>query len=382
PQGHTLYGNRLPTARQQWAVAGAALGWAAAMLGLFCLVARVQAPATPILQTIQNQFCGGLDARHYIDLAQHGYGAGETGFAEQYLMIVFFPLYPWLLRLFVPLGANLWVAGMGLNLCFTAAGVVLLYRCTARAFGEQAARLACVLQLAVPGSFFLVLPQTEALFFFLNFAFLDALQSRRFALAGAWGVLAALCRANGVLLAGYAVLHLVLLLRSGQRPKLRWVLPVAGPAAGLGGYLWLNAAVYGNPFQFTIYQREHWTNGFQLFTDTIQTMYGYIGKLDSPLAWFIGLWTVVLIMAEIALLAAAARRLPPDWLLLGAAGFGLMNGQLWLISAQRYALGMPALAPALAGLCDTRKKRMLAVHLLGGLGFLYFMAFTHHAPIY
>ena len=40
----------------------------------------------------------------------------------------------------------------------------------------------------------------------------------------------------------------------------------------------------------------------------------------DSLGIFIGLWTVVLILLEVLLLALAARRLPPDWLLLGLAG--------------------------------------------------------------
>ena len=52
-------------------------------------------------QALDARFYGNTDARHYLDLARYGYGAGEA-FPEQYLMIVFFPLFPWLLRLLNP----------------------------------------------------------------------------------------------------------------------------------------------------------------------------------------------------------------------------------------------------------------------------------------
>lgn len=376
-----------PAARSQLAAGAAALGWGLAVLGLLCLAARLQFPGEPIGQTIRWRFCGGLDARHYLDLARWGYGAGEQGFAEQYLMIVFFPLWPLLLRPFALLGCDLWVTGTVLALGFTALGCVYLYRCTWRMLGAWGAWFACVVQLALPGSFFFVLPQTEALFFCLNFAFLDALQGRRCLRAGVLGLLAALCRANGVLLAGYAVLWCWVRWRGGARMRGVWALPVLGPALGIGAYLLLNWWVYGNPWQFTVYQKEHWSNGFCLFSRAVRTMYAQTASGNPDWALYLGAWTVGVILAEALLLALAARRLPPHWLLLGLAGFFLMNGQTWLISAQRYALGMPVLPVAAAALCGGESKnaallRVAGTAVLAGLGAFYLWSFTHGAPIY
>lgn len=370
-----------PDARGQRLAAAGALLWALAMLAALCAAACAQYPGVPPLQAVRQALCGGLDARHYLDLARWGYGAGEAGFAEQYLMIVFFPLWPWLLRPFALLGADLWLTGTLLAVALTAAGTVLLYRCAFRLFGSgRAAGFACAVQLLLPGSFFFVLPQTEALFFCLNFAFLDAMQRDKPGQAGLFGLLASLCRANGVLLAGYAVLWWVAELRRGRRFAARWLLPAAGPAAGLAVYLGINWAVYGNAFQFAVYQREHWDHSFCLFPQAVAIMSRYISA-DS-LGIFIGLWTVVLILLEVLLLALAARRLPPDWLLLGLAGVAMMNGQTWLISAQRYALGMPALAPAAAVLAKRRWQRGALLAVLAVLWGIYFAAFAGHAPIY
>lgn len=357
---YAALGGRL-SRRRQAAVGAAALCWGLVLLAFLWAAAKAQEPGAPALQTIRYRFCGGLDARHYFDLARWGYGAGEADFAEQYLMIVFFPLWPLLLRPFALLGCDLWLAGTGLSLALTAAGTVFLYRCAVRVLCSAGGRrtdtpalFACAVQLAMPGSFFFALPQTEALFFCLSFAFLDAMQRRRYGLAGLLGMLAALCRANGALLAGYAVLQLWLQWRAGagsRRPRPAWALPVLGPAVGVGGYLALNWAVYENAFQFTVYQKQHWHHSFCLFTKALRTMYGEAASADSSRAVYLGLWTAVLILIEAVLLALAARRLPPHWLLLGLAGFVLMNGQTWLISAQRYALGMPALPLAAAAVC-------------------------------
>ena len=369
-----------PDARGQRLAAAGALVFCLGALAALCAAACTQAPGLPPLQALRSALCGGLDARHYLDLARWGYGAAEADFPEQYLMIVFFPLWGWLLRPFAWLGADLWLAGTALAVALTVAGTVFLYRCVFRLAGGRAAGFACAVQLLLPGSFFFVLPQTEALFYCLNFAFLDAMQQGKTARAGLLGLLAALCRANGVLLAGYAVLWCILAVRRGERPRPAWALPVAGPAAGIAVYLGINAAVYGNAFQFTVYQREHWYNGFCLFPQAVVIMSGQIGPDARGL--FLGVWTVALIVLECLLLALAARRLPPDWLLLGLAGVAMMNGLTWLISAQRYALGMPALPAAGAALARSRAARALALAALAVLWGIYFAAFAGHAPIY
>ena len=364
---------------QRLAVAGA-LAWCLFLLTALCIAAHRYAPDQTPLQAVASTLCGGLDARHYLDLARWGYGAGESGFAEQYLMIVFFPLWPWLLRPFALLGLNLWLVGTVLSIGLTAVGTLFLYRCVYRLSGSgRTAAFACAVQLLLPGSFFFVLPQTEALFYCLNFAFLDAMQRDKPGQAGLFGLLASLCRANGVLLTGYAVLWAILALRRNRRLRVSWLLPMAGPVAGLAVYLGINWAVYGNAFQFTIYQQQHWNHSFCLFPQAVAIMCRYIGS-DS-VGIYIGLWTVVLIFAELLLLVLASRRLPPDWLLLGLAGVAMMNGQTWLISAQRYALGMPALAPA-AGILARRWQKAVLLAVLAVLWGIYFAAFVNHAPIY
>ena len=363
-------------------VFGAALLWCFVMLTALCMAAWLQHPEFSPLHAVQSGLCGGLDARHYLDLARWGYGAAEDGFAEQYLMIVFFPLWGWLLRPFALLGADLWLAGTVLAVLLTAAGTVLLYRCAWRLTENRTtAVFACAVQLALPGSFFFVLPQTEALFYFLNFAFLDAMQRRRPGQAGLFGLLAALCRANGILLAGYAVAWIILALRRREKPRPAWALPVAGPAAGILVYLFLNWKVYGNAFQFTIYQKEHWHHSFCLFPQAIVNMCRY-ADLETPLGIYIGLWTVAVILLEVLIFALAAHKLRPDWLLLGLAGILMMNGQTWLISAQRYALGMPALPCAAVTVLQGRRGRMILLAGLGLLWCVYFAAFVSHAPIY
>ena len=104
--------------------------------------------------------------------------------------------------------------------------------------------------------------------------------------------------------------------------------------------------------------------------------------IETPLGIYIGLWTVAVILLEVLLFALAAHRLCPDWLLLGLAGILMMNGQTWLISAQRYALGMPALPGAAVTVVRGKVGRAILLAVLGVLWCVYFAAFVSHAPIY
>ena len=80
--------------------AGAAIAGAAFILVLhliFAVTAHINYPEADFRQAIEWQFYGNTDSRHYLDLSIYGYGTQEA-FPEQYLQIVFFPLYPALLH--------------------------------------------------------------------------------------------------------------------------------------------------------------------------------------------------------------------------------------------------------------------------------------------
>ena len=305
-----------PDARGQRLAAAGALLWALAMLAALCAAACAQYPGVPPLQAVRQALCGGLDARHYLDLAPLGLRRRGGRLCRAVPDDRVFPLWPWLLRLFALLGADLWLTGTLLAVALTAAGTVLLYRCAFRLFGSgRAAGFACAVQLLLPGSFFFVLPQTEALFFCLNFAFLDAMQRDKPGPAGLFGLLASLCRANGVLLAGYAVLWWVAELRRGAA--------VFGPVAAAGGRACGGAGgVFGHQLggvrqRFPVYRLPAGTLGSQLLPVPPGGGDHEPLHLRRQSGHFYRLWTVVLILLEVLLLALAARRLPPDWLAAG-----------------------------------------------------------------
>ena len=117
---------------------------------------------------MEAQFYGNTDARHYLDLAQYGYGSGEA-FHEQYLMIVFFPLFPWLLRLLNIFGwFDYRVLALVVQLPLFCAAGCGLFTLVCRQYDRRTAWLALVLLVVSPASVFFFAPMTESLFLALT----------------------------------------------------------------------------------------------------------------------------------------------------------------------------------------------------------------------
>ena len=97
---------RGPAARREILLAALAfLLFAVLVQGTVVLCAVRQSPGAG-LESALGQFFGGIDAPHYISLARYGYqNEWNETVAEQHLRIVFFPLFPWLLRALNVFGA-------------------------------------------------------------------------------------------------------------------------------------------------------------------------------------------------------------------------------------------------------------------------------------
>lgn len=358
----------------------------AGVQGAFVLWCLCRYPGTPLLQALQQQFYGNTDARHYIDLALYGYGSGEL-FPEQYLMIVFFPLFPWLLRLLNPFGWLDWgILALAVQPPLFAAAGAGLFALVRDRFGKATAWRTLALLLVSPASVFFWSPMTESLFLALSVWYVFCLERDRWGGAALLGMLAGLTRAPGGLLPGLAVLYLVQRCRGGRRPPwFAWGAALA-PALGLGGYFALNQWVYGRWDQYAVYQKEHWDQGMGLFTETIRYHLRYLFSWwdsDRTAAVWVCLTAVVCILLAFALLAAAARCLPASWLGYGLAYLAVTMGATWLLSAPRYAVALFSLPAALALLLQghPRLTRCTWAVLLG-FNLAYTGAYLTHSAIY
>ena len=200
---------------------------------VFCHAAQANNPGVGLAQAMEWQFYGNTDARHYIDLAQYGYGTGGA-FAEQELMIVFFPLFPALLRVVhLLVGGSYPLLGLAVQGPLFAGAAVSLYTLVSRRWGERQAVLTLALLMASPAAVFFAVPMTESLFLLVTVRYVLAWDRRQWGRCAVLGVLAGLCRAPGGLLLGLAALELAAAWRRGKRPALASILAMLAPAAGL-----------------------------------------------------------------------------------------------------------------------------------------------------
>jgi hypothetical protein len=134
---------------------------------------------------------GRWDAVHYLTIATQGYSGTN---------MAFFPLYPILIWMFGGLLANHLIAGILIsNACFFF-GLLFLYKLLEHEYDRTVARRAIFYVSIFPTAIYFSAVYTESLFFMLTVASFYYMRSQRWLMAGAIGFLAALTRAEGVLL--------------------------------------------------------------------------------------------------------------------------------------------------------------------------------------
>jgi hypothetical protein len=119
-------------------------------------------------------------------------------------------------------------------------------------------------------------------------------------------------------------------------------------ALGFAAYLLLNWKVSGNPFQFLIYQREHWSQTMgsvgNTLTYTIENAFHYADVSARQ-----GIWVpqLVSIVIEFAMMLATWRTAHPADGAYALVYAWVSFSPTWLLSGPRYLMAMYALYPML-----------------------------------
>lgn len=276
------------------------------------------------------------DAEHYISIAVHGYSAPEAPFSN----VVFFPLYPWLIRLVaLPFGiigplAESGAALTGLLISNVSLVIGLLYMraLVERDFGSAIAGRSVVYMLVFPTTLFLSSVYAEPLFLATAAASLYHARRGEFYRAGLAGALAALTRPFGFLL----LVPLLVELATQRAPARAWPSLALVPA-GLAMFFAVLWAQFGDPLTYLAagegWGRElHWP--WEILSGYLR---GPLTMFDWPYAW--------LDLASIAGLAwltfVGWQLLPKSYAAYSTAGLllALSSGIAWF-SAARHALAL------------------------------------------
>ncbi len=319
------------------------------------------------------------DGPHYLGIAQNFYVTeGDPRFH-----IVFFPLYPFFIRIFSYLtGGNFFAAAMVVsNLCAAGSGI-LLYELFALDLERKDSLFAVLLAMILPGAMFLGAPMTESLFLLLCAACAYCARKQKYLLASLLGALAAFTRSVGVLLAAFMAAEMLLALLADGKWQAKRILGYIGclllVLLGTAGYLAVNYFVTGDAFTFLAYQRDHWHQSLGLFWNTAayQTEYllNALATGDHRMALGLYLPNLLCAFGALAIMAPASRKIRPSYTFYFLSYFAISIGCSWLLSGPRYLAVCFPLAFGLEALLHKAPRwlRALAVILL----FLSLCAYT------
>lgn len=304
--------------------------WLGAFFGYAVLAGRPDG----FLRYFWERFTTAGDGYYYKFIAENGYvSSGENVNA-----IVFYPLYPLLMRcLGTLLGGRTALAGLLISQICCGLSSVVLAELAKKECPHPGAALAAY--WLYPFGFFCLGVFTEGLFLLLAILGLYLLRERRWLWAWLAGALCALTRTQGILL----LLPGVYCAWRDCREKKRWswkYLAAAGPLLGFGVYLCVNKAVCGSFFAYQYYESiEPWWQTPQWLGDTIAQQLDMILQFPDIADWIYWPQLVLYFVAAALLLAGYRRKLDTAWLLYGTGYLGMCYTASWLISGGRYMLG-------------------------------------------
>lgn len=312
------------------------------------------------------------DANHYMKIATLGYkNAVEfceacrdaklaTGISPSYmengqhLMLVFFPLYSFVLRLVNICISDIRVAGILLSSVAYAGGCVNMYRLVKLDYSEKVAINSVILLSLFPYGFFLGGIMTEGLFFFISASMLYYIRKHEWWKVILFGILATMTRMQGALLVIPAVVELLLVYQPYHAIKTRNFgdlkeLVKRGFSLllmfiGTGIYLFINWYVEGYPFTFMIYQKSHWYQGACFPTYTLSYVFNNAFSDMYNLQLKVSLWIpqAIIFIFSVGILIYGIKKLRGFLMSYGIAYVLLTYSATWLLSAGRYmACGIP-----------------------------------------
>ncbi len=206
------------------------------------------------------------DAVHYLYIAQYGYCNLDCVHSYEQFSIVFFPLYPFLVRIFQFFARNYMLSSLIVSNVFYILTVFFLYKLVRKDFSHEISLKTIILLSAFPTAYFLHVGYTESLFLFLVVSSFYYAVNKKWLTASLLGMFASLARINGILLfPALLVEYLISRKEAGGQSVIKIkkdILYTSLIPLGSLLYLFINYIYFHNPFQFMIFQREHWGERF------------------------------------------------------------------------------------------------------------------------
>ena len=289
------------------------------------------------------------DAPHYLDLARAGYVS--TGVEARW--IVFYPLYPWLVRaVSFAVRDELLAAFLVSGVASVAAGL-LLYRLARLDEEEATARGAVFYMLVFPTAYFLHIGYTESLFLALALGAFLAARGRDWRAAGLLGFFAAMTRVNGLLLLAALLFEAREEYLKGRRQRAAWAWLLLVPA-GFGVYLFINWRVFGDPRAFVGTQDLYWYKSPAWPWIGLKEAWDGVWVRAPSDAYLVGVQELLFVLLGVGLTVWAWLRLRASYAVWMTCNCILWTSTKFVLSVPRYTL---VLFPAYILLARLRAQR-------------------------
>jgi len=217
------------------------------------------------------------DTIHYLFIAKEGYKTE----GEERLKIVFLPFYPFTIKVFAFFFRDyLFSALFVSNLAFIFV-LIFLYKIVAKNFSKNIAKRTILYLTIFPTAYFFHAGYTESLFLLLVLLSFYFAKEKKWIISSFFGFLATLTRINGIVL--FPVLFFEYLLQKNvDFKKIDFeILSIFLVPFGFLIYLLINYSLFGNPFQFSIFLKNHW---FKKFTWPIEGLKGVTSHIKYYMA--------------------------------------------------------------------------------------------------
>lgn len=301
------------------------------------------------------------DTVHYLYLAQNGYCNFSCIPEVEKFSIVFFPLYPLIVKIFSAFIKNYLLSALFVsNICFIFL-LYFFYKLLRKDFSEEISFNSVLFLSIFPTAYFFHIGYSESLFLFLTIMSIYYARREKWLIASVFGMLACLARINGIVLLPVILVE-YLLSKKFTLAKIKAdianliIIPIGGLV-----YLFINYRIFGNPLQFTIFMKEHWYKYFAWPWDGISTAIKSISWRD-PRDWLmVGFAEPVFAIIALILIILYFKKIRFSYLVYSFLTLFLVTSTSFLISIPRYVL---SIFPIFISLAILSKKHIFLYYLI------------------
>ena len=289
------------------------------------------------------------DGYHYLTIAESWYQ--NTG-PNQFL-IVFFPLYPLLIRAFAIIFKNNFLSAILVSNFGYIFALIYLFKLTLVDFSKKTAFRAILYFSFFPAAYFLHAPYTEGLFTALLISSFYYARKEKWTLACLLTAFTTATRLTGLVLLPALFFEYLQQRKFRVKKDALWFLITP---LGFVYYLLLNFSIYGKAFAFKAIMAEHWFKKFSWPWYSIrETLRGFSSWPWSGKVMISGAETFFIFLA-LLILIIGIRKVRPSYSLFGFLTLFMITSTSFLLSSPRYILTIFPIFVILAFLFEKKNE--------------------------